>query len=168
MGFDNALKRLKGESPAGPPSESGCGDAERRNDQRPTDIPRGSAVVEAKGRVEFERVLKECRAEAAELKSSAAMYPDTDWGNMKRLTEKAEAVGILFAVAKLAALCAEPRPQSGEEEMEECPACRVRKTWNTGGLTRTCTRCGNQWARGKRMERSGLRNAESSHARNER
>jgi hypothetical protein len=120
-----------------------------------------SAVVEAKGRVELERVLKECRAEAAELKSSAAMYPDTDWGKMKRLTERAEAVGILFAVSKLSALCAEPRPQSGEEEVEEMRGCNRPELCILEQDVPTNTLCPICPDRGKRMERSGLHNAGS-------
>jgi hypothetical protein len=104
-------ERLEGESPAGPPSESGCGDAERRNDQRPTDIPRGSAVVEAKGRVEQWLHVENWEREAAWFEEESSLF-STECRCPTINAYKRVAAAFRQCASELeAALSAQPRPQ---------------------------------------------------------
>jgi hypothetical protein len=116
-------ERLEGTSPAGPPSESGCGDAERRNSQRPTDIPHGSAVVEAKDGVALDELEAHLRAQAADWDQARerVLAWDSSLNETVCADYAAEKRRWIGALARLRGL---PRTQSGEEEVEECQVCR--------------------------------------------
>jgi len=155
-----SLDILEGMSPAGPPSETGCGDAERRNSQTTPSIPHGSAIAEAKDGGKLQRVLKSWRQQAdwhiTRIRECEAQKLD-----LPKSWNEGKSAALIGCIADLeAALSATPRTQSGEEEVEECPSCNGRSIFENKDGALECMVCGVIPARGKRMERSGLRNAE--------
>lgn len=138
----------------------GCGDAERRNDHKPTDLSHGSAVVEAEDGEELQRIIDFHLTTAAEHENNYVHEEKSGISPFARY-HKEQAANHYRWAAYLTELGSDPRTMSvaGEDEVCECKPGYFASELRAG--VRICYGCGNARSTLSRRKRSGLHNGEA-------
>lgn len=162
ISVEEAKKRLAGTTPAGSDHRLVGEHAKRAENETTTNLADSSRVVEAKDGVKLQRLPQQWVEKAADLYLGA--IESNGGGVTVELWEYQRALAAVYeqCASELGtALPGEPRTQSEVEEVEECQCSDPLIDDNDDDLGEFCHKCGLFMARGKRMERSGLHNAQA-------